>query len=197
MADLKEAVQSPGYEAAASTASKATIFVFIATFAYMTFFSEASSGLVGGVLFFAGGIFIASLVIAMPMFLLKSKAPKLSGVVSFLEIAVTIYLTRFAFLWLFSQPAQATETEAQREFVPRSFECEEPLPEFTLGSSSNPTDAELSDLCSCVYAELSDESRRFSQSIRAGEESKLSPSQIQEFIPVFGSAIERCGGKDL
>jgi hypothetical protein len=33
---------------------------------------------------------------------------------------------------------------------PRSFTCKEPLPEFTLGPTSSPSDAELAKLCACI-----------------------------------------------
>ena len=102
MADLKEITESPGYNAAATAASKSTIFVFIATFAYLVFFSEVSPGVLGGAIFLAVGIFAISVVIAAPLFMLKLKFPQLSAIVTIVDIAITVFLTRAAYLWLFS-----------------------------------------------------------------------------------------------
>ena len=37
---------------------------------------------------------------------------------------------------------------------PRLFTCKEPLPQFTLGATSNPSDAELAKLCACIWSKL-------------------------------------------
>jgi hypothetical protein len=38
---------------------------------------------------------------------------------------------------------------------PRSFKCsKEPLPAFTLGEKSNPSDAEVAKLCACIWSKL-------------------------------------------
>ncbi|MEP7150096.1 MAG: hypothetical protein ABI856_00145 [Nitrospira sp.] len=72
MANLNEIAAHPNYDAAASSASKATIFVFMATFGYLVFFSGISPGVIGGVAFFFIGIFAVSLLISMPVFLLRA-----------------------------------------------------------------------------------------------------------------------------
>jgi len=191
MSDLDEIVKKPSYDAAASDASKSTIFVFIATFSYLVFFSGASPGFLGGAAFFVVGIFAVSLAISMPLFLLKSKFPKVAILTSIIDIVVTIFLTRAIYLWLFSQPAVAVE------FEPRSFLCTEPLPEFTLSETSNPTDAQLDQLCSCIYAELEASESETSKAIAERRESDVSQADIQRFIPKFGAALERCGGNEM
>ena len=60
MAKLGDIVNHPNYTAAATSASKGTIFVFIATFFYLVFFSGVSPGLIGGTAFFFAGIFVVS-----------------------------------------------------------------------------------------------------------------------------------------
>jgi hypothetical protein len=55
-----------------------------------------------------------------------------------------------AFIGSVSRPLLALSASGE----PRSFKCKEPLPEFTLGPASNPSDAELAKLCACVWSKL-------------------------------------------
>src|SRR5688500_16362252 len=146
MAKLGDIVNRPNYTAAASSASKGTIFVFIATFIYLVFFSGVSPALIGGAAFFFVGIFVASIVISMPLFLLRAKVPRLGAIISLADIALTIFLTRAVYLWLF-----APISVAGNPFV---VVCREPIPEFTLGSHSNPSEAEVQRLCACIWENL-------------------------------------------
>ena len=79
---------------------------------------------------------------------------------------------------------------------PRSFTCSEPLPEFTLGPDSDPTDGELAKLCSCVWSKLpaGGWEREVSEKIRNGEDPGW---RAQGFIPRFYAALDACGGRDL
>lgn len=195
MTDLKEIASNPNYDAAASGASKATITVFAATFAYMVLFGGVSPGWLGGAVFFVVGMFAVSLLISMPLFLLKSKAPRIAGVATVLDIGLTVLVTRFALLWLFGQ-SNMTESPPNAETLvePRSFICEEPLPEFTLSATANPSDEELAELCACIHGALGPDDRELSSMIAAGQESMVNPNDIQAFIPRFGDAIQHCGG---
>jgi len=79
---------------------------------------------------------------------------------------------------------------------PRSFKCEQPLPEFTLGPASNPSDAEVAKLCACIWSKLPERGweREVSAKIRRGED----PGWRQRgFIPRFGAALDACGGRSL
>jgi hypothetical protein len=79
---------------------------------------------------------------------------------------------------------------------PRSFKCPQPLPEFTLGPTSNPSDAELAKLCACIWGRLPEGGweREVSAKIRRGED----PGWRQRaFIPRFGAALDACGGRSL
>lgn len=197
MPDIEEIAKQPGYDAAASGASKVTIGVFVATFIYMAFFSGASPGLFGGAAFFVVGVFIVSIVIAMPLFLLKAKFPKVAFLASIIDVAVTILLTRFVYLWIFAQPTSAPAVESSTpdvQFEARSFVCEEPLPEFTLNATSDPTDAQLADLCACIYGNLGESDRNISLAIVEERQSNVSPEDVQQFIPKFGAALKKCGG---
>jgi hypothetical protein len=200
MPDIEEIVKQPGYDAAASGASKASILVFALTFAYMVFFSGVSPGIFGGTIFFLIGIFVVSLVVAAPLFLLKSKFPQLALVVSIADIAVTVFLTRFVYLWIFAQPTPAEAIDLPQQsatFEPRSFQCEEPLPEFTLNRTSDPTDEQLADLCACIYGSLGEPDKTISLAIVEGRQSDVSPADVQQFIPKFGAAVQSCGGGEL
>lgn len=79
---------------------------------------------------------------------------------------------------------------------PRSFKCKEPLPEFTLGATSNPSDAEVEKLCACIWSKLPADGweRRVSAQIRRGEDPGW---RGRGFVPRFGAAIDACGGRSL
>jgi hypothetical protein len=79
---------------------------------------------------------------------------------------------------------------------PRSFKCEEPLPEFTLGPASNPSGAELAKLCACVWSKLPEGGweRQVSAKLRRGEDPGW---RLKGFGPRFGAAIDACGGRRL
>ncbi len=98
---LNDIVTDKNYDNEASAASKATVFAFIGTFLYEVFFTEASSGLVFGAIFLFVGIFVASIGISMPFFILKKKFPKLTLVLDILSFVVTVYITHLAFQFLF------------------------------------------------------------------------------------------------
>ncbi len=79
---------------------------------------------------------------------------------------------------------------------PRSFTCKEPLPEFTLGAASNPSDAEIAKLCSCIWSKLPEGGweREVSAKIRKGEDPGW---RGRGFVPRFGAALDACGGRNL
>ena len=200
MTDIEEIAKQPGYDLAASDASKATIVVFVAMFVYMVFFSGVSPGLFGGAAFLVVGIFVVSIVVAMPLFLLRSRFPKVTFLASIIDIAVTILLTRFVYLWVFAQPMPAPALESpipEVQFERRSFVCEQPLPEFTLGAKSDPTDEQLAELCACIYSGLGGDDKEISHAIVEERQSDVTPAEVQQFIPKFGAALQRCGGNKL
>ncbi len=97
----------------------------------------------------------------------------------------------FEEMWLFFQPQDSAVVE------PRSFVCTEPLPEFTLNATADPTDAQLDQLCSCVFAGLTARDRGISRTLVEGDPSEISQADIQRFIPKFANALESCGGYKL
>ena len=103
MPSLSEIADDPRYDTAATAASKSTIAWFLCVSAYMTFFSGAPApGWLGGAAFLGAGIFVVSVLIAMPLFLLRRKVPRLWLVFVIADAAITIVGTRAAYLWLFS-----------------------------------------------------------------------------------------------
>lgn len=96
-----------------------------------------------------------------------------------LALAVLLFSTSLAF---------ATE--------PRTFECNDPLPQFTLGEASNPTDAQVKTLCTCIWSQFPEDGweRSTSTKIRAGENPGW---RARAFQARFGQALEKCGGFNL
>jgi hypothetical protein len=79
---------------------------------------------------------------------------------------------------------------------PRVFTCKEPLPQFTLGEASNPSDAEVAKLCACIWSKLPERGweREVSAKIRKGEDPGW---RGRGFAPRFGAALDACGGRRL
>ena len=187
MSEFKKMVDDPEYDSQASSASKATIFVFIATFAYLVFYEGHSPGLIGGALFFVVGIFAVSLAISMPLFLLKKRFPKLAVVATIIDIVATVAITRFVFLWLFAQPVISGG--------PFVVGCPQKLPEFTLGYDSNPTDAQVDQLCICIWEKISSDKK--ASIVIEGNAKDIDGATIEDFSKVFGDAVRQCGGMKL
>lgn len=79
---------------------------------------------------------------------------------------------------------------------PRVFTCKEPLPQFTLGATSNPSDAELAKLCACIWSQFPEGGweREVAAKIRRGEDPGW---RRHGFGPRFGAAVDACGGRSL
>jgi len=80
---------------------------------------------------------------------------------------------------------------------PYEVHCAEPLPVFTLGENSNPTEEQVKALCECIWQNLGSWERRVSEKIAQGKESEVSEMHIRAFPSRFGSALEKCGGMKL
>jgi hypothetical protein len=94
------------------------------------------------------------------------------------------------------QPSDRIATTGPANSGPRSFKCTEPLPEFTLGPASNPSDAEVATLCACIWSKLPEGGweRRVSAQMRSG----VDPGwRGRGFAPRFSTALKACGGYSL
>jgi len=80
---------------------------------------------------------------------------------------------------------------------PYEVKCREPLPVFTLGEKSNPTKAQETALCTCIWNGLGSWEREVSEKIAARKESEVSEMQLRAFSSRFGGALEKCGGIQL
>lgn len=80
---------------------------------------------------------------------------------------------------------------------PYEVKCKEPLPVFTLGEKSNPTKAQETALCTCIWNTLGGWEPEVSEKVAAGNESEVSEMHLRAFPSRFGSAIEKCGGMQL
>ena len=79
---------------------------------------------------------------------------------------------------------------------PFSVECEEvPIPTFTLGYDSNPSEQEVFALCNCIWENLGGAEKVIAKAISEGEED-LYPNLYRISFPArLGDiAIEKCGG---
>ena len=191
MAKLNDIVNRPGFETAGTSASKATIVVFAATFLYLVIFSDIKPGILGGAIFFVVGIFAVSLLISMPLFILRAKFPILGIAISLADVVITVALTHLVYVWLFIGPAMAAAPDA---FV---VKCTEPIPEFTLGQNSHPNQSQSQELCACVYKELHGWEKSTAELIAKHHEGDASALNIAAFPSRFGTRIKQCGGMEL
>jgi len=74
--------------------------------------------------------------------------------------------------------------------------CKEPLPIFTLGENSNPSNKQVRTLCSCIWNEFPTTGweRETSEKIRNG----IDPGwRGKGLVGRFSKALEKCGGYNL
>lgn len=89
--------------------------------------------------------------------------------------------------------ACGSKTPSESEHLLRSFECEQPLLEFTLGYDSNPSDSQLAELCDCIWNALPVGAKEVSEELRDGKQPSDSAA-ISSYTDAFSSAVEGCGG---
>lgn len=93
--------------------------------------------------------------------------------------------------------SQESEPPAVYQSSKYEAHCKEPLPVFTLGEKSNPTRAQESMLCSCIWKNLKGWEREVSQKLSEGKQSEISEMHMRAFPPRFGRAIEKCDGMNF
>jgi hypothetical protein len=91
-----------------------------------------------------------------------------------------------------AQPASSSYyDQSKREVI-----CAEPLPVFTLGEKSNPTQQQVSALCTCIWNKFPKDGweRRTSQLIRNNQDPGWRGGGL---LSRFGDAIKACDGMTL
>lgn len=198
MSDVEKIVNDPGYDAEATGASKATIFTFIATFIGCLFYFENTVGIIGGAVFVVVGMFAVSVLISAPTFILKKKFPAASIIFGFLDLAVTVIATILVFSYFFTNPLDfATTASSDDKNNPYVLRCNEDIPEFTLSGKVVPTQEQVNEVCSCVWAQMSPWAKEVSTAVANGQEGKVSENQLRAFISHFGQKIQECNTQNL
>jgi hypothetical protein len=104
MNKLSEISSQPDYDSKASSFSKLIIATFFISFVYMIFTSLNITGWVGLIIFLFVGLFVSSIVIAMPFFIIKKMFPKISIIIVIVSIITTFYITKIVFNYIFDEP---------------------------------------------------------------------------------------------
>ena len=76
-----------------------------------------------------------------------------------------------------------------------TFKCEQPLGPFTLGPDSNPSDAQIATLCSCIWDSLDPATRKLNEALNAGKQA--SEDEKKAYSEALGSAFQKCGALEL
>lgn len=94
-------------------------------------------------------------------------------------------------------PSASEESFETPEALNRSFACAEPLPEFTLGPMSDPSDQEVTDLCACIWDNLPSDAKETATQLTSESGSRPSDANIDRFAVHFGEGLRGCGGDQL
>ena len=71
------------------------------------------------------------------------------------------------------------------------------IPDFKLGYDANPSDEEVTKLCSCVWDKLVDWEKETAIKLTSGKESEINAVHMAGFPVIFGKRISECGGEKL
>ena len=88
------------------------------------------------------------------------------------------------------------KAEAEKEWVPRVFKCENLMVEFTLGYYSNPSESELNKLCSCLDKNISNKAKKINFDMKSTEK-KLNENDLGIWHSEFGNAMKSCGAMNM
>lgn len=123
MNKLQEISSQPDYDAKASSFSKLILATFFISYVYMILTTSSGAGWIGLVAFLLVGLFISSIVIAMPFFLVQRIYPKISIVVVIIGIIATFYITKIVFNWTFDVSSE----KATAVVLPDKFSNDEKM----------------------------------------------------------------------
>jgi hypothetical protein len=105
MNKFKEIYKQGDYDSKASSFSKLIIAVFFISSVYMMLTTGSKVGWIG-IVFLIVGLFLSSIIIAMPFFIIKRMFPKFSVVIMILSIIATFFITKVVFNLVFSEPKE-------------------------------------------------------------------------------------------
>lgn len=93
------------------------------------------------------------------------------------------------------------EPQTELSSPPKTFQCKQRVPEFTLGFESDPSEVELTELCDCIWEQLTPWARQAAEQITKGERPTVptsnSEANTQAFIAKFGMVMQTCGANRL
>ncbi|KKP92698.1 MAG: hypothetical protein US25_C0083G0002 [Candidatus Moranbacteria bacterium GW2011_GWE1_36_7] len=100
---MEQITSQSDYGEKASSFSKLIMAVFFISYVYMVFTAGGDAGgWLWPMLFLAVGLFISSIFIAAPLYVLIRLFPRFSMVITILSIVLTFFVTRVMFIWLIS-----------------------------------------------------------------------------------------------
>ena len=114
------------------------------------------------------------------------------AIVGFLVFAIWPSLMIVPFGWVLDLIGLTKYVAAD----PFLVSCPQPVPEFTLGPTSNPTEAEVTRLCDCIWGSLNSQEKDMARAI-AGGVGGVSELDLRAFVSGFGRVVEQCGGPYL
>lgn len=163
MNKLQEISSQPDYDSKASSFSKLIIATFFISYVYMILTTSSKTGWIGLVIFLFAGLFISSIVIAMPFFILKRAFQKISIVIVIISIFTTFFVTKAVFNWVFDEPKTTTTASV----LPEKFSDDEKMfkeslakfgeaSDITNSSDRNATDEQTAKVLSLTLESVED-----------------------------------------
>lgn len=101
MNKMEQITSQPDYGEKASSFSKLIMAIFFFSYVYMVFTAGGNAGgWMWPMLFLVAGLFVSSIFIAAPFYVMSRSFPKLSMIITILCIIFTFFVTKLMFIWL-------------------------------------------------------------------------------------------------
>lgn len=166
MSKFETIVNKSNYESSASSYSKYIITVFFISSFYMMFTNSHSVGWIGFIVYLFVGMFLSSILIALPFYFLERIFVKIGLFISIISIIVTFFAVKISFEWIFSESDQIiTEQILPERFTENKEMLKESLVKFGEASDiTNSPDKDASEEKTMIVISLT------LDSIKAGED---------------------------
>lgn len=210
---------TPDYDAKASAEAKGAIFTWLVAGAIYAGVRWHLLWL-PALLLFIPGIFVAALLAALffiPCYrihaivardwrLFRRKRLGLAAAATLLRIlglaspifgAVLYVMLLRQIIPSASQPRPVMEAPTPVAAAPFVVKCRESIPEFSLGPNSHPIEAEVQQLCACMWQHMNGWEKETSRAIVEGREREVSALNMRAFPARFGQRVRECGGDSL